>query len=302
MKEFLNYYYYILPDKIHKINNKYYFQFKNNYFSFIPFYGNINNLNSILSLNNYMLYQNNKINKIILNKEGSIITKKDNNYYILLLLNTHSKDIINIQNIIYFSNIKTNFLDLNRTNWYLLWSRKVDYLEYLKNNLSKEYNLIYNSLPYFIGLSENAISYLKYSNLKNNHISICHTRINCKESISEFYNPTNLVIDYKVRDIAEYYKSLFFDLKMDIKEIINSLKKIKMNEIDSIYFYIRMLYPSYYFDLIDEILNGNLKQEAILKITKNINDYEYLLYEIYLYIKSQYNIIGIDWINKKFAY
>ena len=155
-------------------------------------------------------------------------------------------------------------------------------------------------MPYYIGLTENAISYLKYSNLKNNNIGVCHTRVKYNDSLTNFYNPIDLIIDYKVRDIAEYYKSLFFDSKIDIKDIINSLKKIKMNEIDSIYFYIRMLYPSYYFDLVDEILKGNKKQEELLNITKLSNDYEYLLYEIYNYIKNKYNIIGIEWINKKY--
>ena len=300
MKDFLNYYYYIIPDKIHKVNNNYYFNFKNNYFSFIQYLGNINELSSLYNLNNYMLYQNKSINKIILNKENNIITKKDNNYYILILLNTYSKNLININNVINFINVDIYFPNLDRTNWYILWSNKIDYLEYIRNNLNKEYNLIYNSLPYYIGLTENAISYLKYSNLKNNHIGIQHTRVSCKNNLMDFYNPINLIIDYKVRDIAEYFKSLFFDSKLDIKEIINKIKLIKMNEIDSIYFYIRMLYPSYYFDIVDNILKGKLKQEELLNITKLSNDYEYLLYEIYSYIKSKYNIIGIEWINKKY--
>ena len=300
MKDFLNYYYYIIPDKIYKVNNNYYFNFKNNYFSFIQYLGNINELSSLYNLNNYMLYQNKSINKIILNKENNIITKKDNNYYILILLNTYSKNLININNVINFINVDIYFPNLDRTNWYILWSNKIDYLEYIRNNLNKEYNLIYNSLPYYIGLTENAISYLKYSNLKNNHIGIQHTRVSCKNNLMDFYNPINLIIDYKVRDIAEYFKSLFFDSKLDIKEIINKIKLIKMNEIDSIYFYIRMLYPSYYFDIVDNILKGKLKQEELLNITKLSNDYEYLLYEIYSYIKSKYNIIGIEWINKKY--
>ena len=74
-----------------------------------------------------------------------------------------------------------------------------------------------------------------------------------------------------------------------------------MSDIDYIYFYIRMLFPSYYFDTYDLILNDKLKEEKILEITSLQDDYEYLLYEIYLVIKSHINIIGIEWINKKFA-
>ena len=74
-----------------------------------------------------------------------------------------------------------------------------------------------------------------------------------------------------------------------------------MNNIDLIYFYIRMLYPSYYFDMFDDIINNNVLETNILKITKLQTEYEYLLYEIYLIVKSHVNIVGIEWINKKFA-
>ncbi len=301
MKDLLNYYYFLLPDRIEKCNNNYYFSFKNYFFAFYKYKGNLEDINSILSLNNYMIFNNKKINKIILNKEGSILTKKDNNYYCLILLEINSKEKINLRNIIEFNRgVSINIL--NRTNWYFLWIKKIDNIEYMRNHLKNKYKLIYNSLPYYIGLTENAISYLKYLKLDNNHIGICHKRVNASDTLREFYNPLNLVIDYKVRDLAEYYKSLFFSKKMDIKDILDLLKKVKMNNVDYIYFYIRMLYPSYYFDLFDLILNDKISEEKITSITMLQSDYEYLLYEIYLILKSQVNLIGIEWINKKFAF
>lgn len=301
MKEFLNYYYYLLPDKIRKVGQTYFFKIHNYYFGFYPYNGNIEELPSLLSLNNYMGYQFDRINKIILNREGYIITQKENNFYILVLLKTISKESISLKDIIDFPRLEISFPLLNRTNWYSLWSQKIDHLEQIRNHLKKEKTLIYNSLPYYIGLAENAISYLKYSNLENHHLAICHKRVKAEESLMEFYNPLFLIIDYKVRDLAEYYKSLFFDTKWDIKEIINSIKRVKMNPVDTIYFYIRMLYPSYYFDKVDEILKGALQEKEILKITEYAEDYEYLLYELYLLFKSKVNIVGVEWITKKFA-
>jgi len=56
-----------------------------------------------------------------------------------------------------------------------------------------------------------------------------------------------------------------------------------------------------YFDIYDRIINDKCSEEDILKITSLSNEYEELLYEIYLIIKRKINnIIGIDWINKKF--
>ena len=301
MKDFLNYYYFLLPDKIHLLNNNYYFEYKNHYFGLYLYNSNLEDLNSIYNLNNYMIYNNFKINKIIINKFYNIISIKDNKNYILIELIINNQDKISLKNILDFNKNKVYINLLNRTNWYLLWSSKIDNIEYTLNHIKNKYRILYNSSAYYIGLTENAISYLKYFNLSNENICICHKRISVDDKLVDFYSPVNLIIDYKVRDIAEYYKSLFFKRNIDVKDIINSFKLIKMNDIDYIYFYIRMLYPSYYFDMYDDVIRNKKKEKSILNITKLQENYEYLLYLIYRVIKTHTNIVGIEWINKKFA-
>ena len=66
-----------------------------------------------------------------------------------------------------------------------------------------------------------------------------------------------------------------------------------MSNTDYIFFYVRMLFPSYFFDLYDLIISGKVKEEKILMITKYQNEYEYLLYEIYILIKSNIRINSI---------
>lgn len=301
MKDLLNYYYYLIVDRINMRGNNYYFLYQNNYFCLYRIF-DLSNTQELFNLNNYMLLNNYKINRIILNKDGQIITKRGNYFYVLVLLTYNTKKIIDLNNIITFNQRLVDFNTyLNRTNWLSLWSTKIDNIEYSIHHLMHQYKLLYNSIHYYIGLTENAISYLKMINFPNNNISICHKRVLANDTIQDFYNPLNLIIDYRIRDLAEYFKSCFFIGKMDVLDIINSLKKIKMANSDYVYFYIRMLFPSYYFDLYDLILLGKVKEEKILTITKYQNDYEYLLYEIYLVIKSHINIIGIEWINKKFA-
>ena len=302
MKDLLNYYYYIITDRINMHNHNYYFEYLNHSFCLYRYDYNLNNLNDIFKLNTYMLYNNYKINKIILNRNSDIITKYGNHYYILILLNYNSKNLINFSNILTFQrNLNVNFGVLTRTNWLELWSNKVDNIEYSIKHLKHKYKLVYNSIYYYIGLTENAITYLRLINIQSHNISISHRRVKSNMTQEEFYNPLNLVIDFKVRDLAEYIKSCFFDRKLDVSEIINYLKKIPMSNIDYIYFYIRMLFPSYYFDLYDLIISGVKDEKSILKVTSYQEDYEYLLYEIYLLIRSHVNIMGIEWINKKFA-
>jgi len=301
MKDLLNYYYYIITDRINMINHNYYFYYQNNYFCLYRYNSSLDDISLIFNLNTYMLYNNYKINKIILNKDNQMLTLYKGHYYVLVLISINSKNLVNLKDIITFNTRLTNLNILNRTNWLYLWSNKIDNIEYSINHLMHKYKIIYNSIYYYIGLTENAISYLKYINLKNDNISICHKRVSGNSNLIDFYNPLNLIIDYRVRDLAEYFKSCFFSHKLSVLDIINYLKKIRMSDVDYIYFYIRMLFPSYYFDLYDLILSSNLKEEKILEITNYQDDYEYLLYEIYLVIKSHVNIVGIEWINKKFA-
>ena len=302
MKDLLNYYYFIITDRINMQNHNYYFNYLNNAFCLYRYNDDLNKIDDLFKLNTYMLYNNYHINKIILNRYSSIITNYGNYYYVLVLLNSYNKTLININNVVNFGRVVNNIPNiLNRTNWIMLWSNKIDNIEYSIKHLMHKYKLIYNSIYYYIGLTENAISYLRLLNVDNKNISISHKRVLASTNIMEFYNPLNLIIDYRIRDLAEYIKSCFFEKKLDVLEIINYLKKIRMSDVDYIYFYIRMLFPSYYFDIYDLVIVDKIKEENILRITDYQSDYEYLLYEIYLLIKSHVNIMGIEWINKKFA-
>ena len=304
MKDLLNYYYFINPDKIHLHNDNYYFNYNNNLFCFYLYKYNLDEVNSIFELNNYMLFYNYKVNRIFLNSKSSILTKKDNKYYVLVELLYHCQDKIELKNIVDFSKLSFNVTKdnlLNHTDWYSLWCLKVDNIEYILEHIKNKYKYLYSATFYYIGLAENSICYFKYLNYQNNNIGICHKRIKLSDTLTDFYNPINLIIDYKVRDLAEYYKTMFFYKNIDIKNIIESFKLLKLSNIDYIYFYIRMLYPSYYFDLFDSVINENIDELQINKIIMLQSDYEYLLYELYLVIKQHVNIAQIDWINKKFA-
>ena len=61
-------------------------------------------------------------------------------------------------------------------------------------------------------------------------------------------------------------------------------------------FLARMLYPTYYFDAYEEILNGKKKEEEIKKITNKVNDYEKILKKIYNYYKNFLMITPIEWL------
>lgn len=290
MKNILNYYYNIIVDDI----NNGYFSYNNHAFCLYEYKRNTSEIETLYYLNNLMLSRNISINKIIKNNLNNIITYHDNKNYVLTMINYEYQDNLNIKYIPSFINKELDIL--KRNNWGRLWSLKVDYIEYQLNHISNHYPIINSSINYYIGLAENAISYFNMLDLSNTSLFISHRRFN-KNNI---YNPLELVIDYKVRDISEYIKTNFFYNNMSIHEIKKLISKLELENIDYLLLYVRLLYPSYYFDLYEEIVNDNIIEDEINKIIKLSGLYEELLFETYNLIRGRINILGVDWINMKF--
>ena len=290
MKNILNYYYGMIVDKV---SDEGHFSYNNHLFCLVNYQRNIDEIESLVLLNNYMLSNNIKINKIIRNNYNEILTYHEGKYYCLLLIKYEG-----IGSSFHFIPIINNpKLDiLKRNKWAYLWSMKIDYVEYQVKHIRKKYPIINNSVEYYIGLSENAISYFKMLVLDNIPLYIGHRRINK----NKMYNPLELVIDYKVRDISEYIKQVFFKKEKAIYEIKQFINSLNLNDMDYILLYCRLLFPSYYFDIYDKIIKGELEDDSLIRITDLVNDYEELLYNVYLIIKRKTNILGIDWINSKF--
>ena len=294
MKNILNYYYQIIIDD-NKIDDDGYFSYNNHLFCLSIYHRNINEIDALYNLNELMLLRKIAINQIIKNIFGKSITYHNNKNYVLIMINYEYSNR-DIKYIKAFSNRELDIL--KRNNWGKLWSLKVDYIEYQLVHLENSYPIINASVYYYIGLAENAISYFNMLDLSNVPLYISHRRI----SKDNMYNPIELIIDYKVRDIAEFVKLNFFNNSMSVYEIKEYLDKLVLDNIDYILLYIRLLFPSYYFDMYEEIINNHKSEEYINNIISLSSKYEELLYEVYVLIKRKTNILGIDWINNKFIY
>ena len=304
MKNAIEYYYNLKPKEINNYHNYYYFYYNNYLYVLFLYNDEISKLNNIYNLATYLNNINIPTHQIIINNKNDIISIIDNKYYILykILINNYNKQI-DIKDINYLTNIiiNNNF----NTNWDILWSNKIDYLEYQINQSGKKYPLIVESFSYFVGLSENAISYFKNTILdipKSNDATgvITHKKININNTLFNLYDPINIVIDYKIRDIAEYIKISFFKDNFNIFKQLNYY--FSHNQL-SIYLvrllFARILYPSFYFNLYDEILTNKKEETEILKITKRISDYENYLYQIYLHLFKLYQIPEVEWLKKR---
>lgn len=233
-------------------------------------------------------------NQLVLNINSTYITKIYNNFYILVKLS--NKEISIKRTILEESkyNINSyNFKEIDRTNWKVLWSQKVDYIEYQMNHICNKYKIIRNSINYYIGLAENAIQYLpNIQDTSKLKIVPSHKRIEKKD----FNSPLNIIVDYQSRDIAEYLKYIFFEGNYNYAEIKEIILKSNLDGISYQLLFARLLFPTYFFDIYDSIINGNIKENKILNIIKKIKNYETYLKKIYLIINEQKKIPEIKWL------
>ena len=289
IKNSINYLYGISCDSIIKRKNNYIISNNNQLYLLClvdsKFINKINIYNFLIK-NNYYVY------KILYNKEKNIITNINNNNYLLIKIDNNKYEI-DLSDIINSS----LYYGRGRCNWYNLWCKKNDYYEYQIEQIKKSYPLLYNSFSYYKGLTENAISLINYINNEIEYY-VSHQRIYKNETNIQFYNPTNIILDSKVRDICEYFKSSFFGGFIQLISVKNYID-YNINSFDeAILFMARMLYPSYYFDLYDEIINKETKESKLLNIRNKICEYEELLKEIYCYLHLKYNIPEIEWLKK----
>lgn len=308
MKNVLMYYYNLNPIDIHQKDNIYFFRINNDKFYVYPVIIPNNELREIYEINRELLMRGILVHQIILNKDNNILIQYNGINYVLLKTFIKKNAPININDINYLSNnnpvIKLDS-SLNKSNWVDLWEKKNDYLEYQISQLGINYPIIVEHFAYYIGLSENAILYARNTirELKPTYLDklvICHRRINNNTALFDLLNPLDLVIDYKIRDIAEYIKFKFFYNKVDLwEEIHKYFVSYPLSLFGAQLLFARLLFPTYFFDKYDEILEGVTPEKDIVNIIEKQEEYEEFLIDIYNYLKINYNIPEIEWLIKK---
>ena len=84
--------------------------------------------------------------------------------------------------------------------------------------------------------------------------------------------------------ISEYIKLAFFKDNYNIFEELDEYFKHNYFSFYGINLLIaRIIYPSFYFELYDEVIQGITNESSILKITSRIDDYENYLNDILNY-------------------
>ena len=241
----------------------------------------VNNLEELKEINRLIItnrLQSNYYN-IIKTKKNDLTIKYDNKEYVLL----------EIRNCNYITkNIELTNNVLNRSNWYYLWIKKNDHIISIREEIIKNNPKVEGIIDYYIGMAENAIEYLKVNMEIGAYKNVC---ISAKR-YCDINNPINIVLDCRERLIVEKIKKQIFELNKipQIEYIVNIIKK---NELNVHRVYARLLYPTFFFDVIER---NNLVDNQIHEITKKTQIYELLLRRLYLKLIKNYKIKNIDWI------
>ena len=309
MRNSIVYYYNLNPSEIHQSNQLYYFKIDNERYFLEPLIRTEQELDSIYKINVELLNRRVPVHQIVLNKQNNIITVVNNIPYVLLKSFVKKNDLINIYDIIDLNKqtiIKKQDIILDKSNWPLLWENKNDYLEYQVSQFGIKYPVICETFSYYIGLAENAILYAKNTNIElkpdiSDYLTISHKRITNQTTLFDLYNPLEFIIDLNVRNVAEYIKFKFFYNRENLWEEINVF--FEQNNVSSYgarMLFARLLYPTYYFDLYDEIMSDeNYDEKKLITIIDKQEEYEEFLSDIYHYISRNYSIPAVEWLIKR---
>lgn len=290
MRNILWYYYQIRCEDISQEKNGYLIKRGDETFLFKK----IEVLNDDLKKIMEILYFNQiQTHQIMININGEIVTKYDNKSFVLL-------KIIDFNRIGYidFANLDVK-LETNDIG--TLWSKKIDYYMQQLREFGVNKDMLINSFNYYVGMAENAIAIS--NRINNNEIkfkyTIQHKRLTYPLNSLEYYDPTLLIIDIKTRDISEYCKSKFFNDKMTINELSTLISKYDFNDYEMNMLYARLLFPTYYFDLFEDMIIDADDEKKIIEILSKRKEYESFLNQFFEVYKNKYSIFEIEWLKKE---
>lgn len=263
----------------------------------------LNKLNDLIS----MLYDefDGNVVYIVKNKYNKYISSSEGNNNICMLTYKDEKNI----DINYF--VKMHMAFFNAFNYYvniediiILWDQRLEYIQnqcLVALNFDNDAHMIlYEYSQFAIGLAINALQYLSDMkidfNKKHYLTTLTHRRIKKMDKF-ELFNPFNLIIDHSSRDLAELYKNNL----IDFDTLFSICQSYSYNVDEYEYLIARLLFPTFIFDIIEDIATDNTmydyQNEIYYAISKQNEQLDKLKY-FYKRISQLMLIRPIDWLNK----
>lgn len=290
MKNKIRYYYNFNDFSLTRIKDCYYFRYQNILYSFERI-ENIEYFQVILSI--LKSIPSSRFFKVVPNIYNDDFCTINNQVYALFM--HRSSDFSLYKEIINLPMFNYHIPNIKIFPWDFLWIKKINYYEYqIKHIFNVDTSLIINDcFYYYVGMAENAISYLKYNSaFFSSNLCLCHKRI----SIKDFFHPQNIIVDCYPRDVSEYIKYLFFSNAYQGFCFSSFFELLHFSYNDFVLLYARLLFPSYFFDIYDNIVNTHSDYSALKSILLRVDEYNNFLHYIYTIICKFIEIPEVLWI------
>lgn len=282
MKEFIEYNYDLRCDDLAILNNLLYFKHLDKFYIISNFNRDEVEFEKVL---NYLISNNLKSLKVVMNKKGSYISEFNGKKYVVM-----ESDFEN--EIIDFPICIGGLINENNY-WNEIWKNRVVQLEKHKSELSLNKDIFY-ILNYYIGLIE--ICIYNYNLLirkygQKNGLSIQHNRIEFPMYSFSYYNPVNYLFDFEFRDFAEYLKMRFFYSDFSTDEAISVIDNYNFDNFSINMFFVRLIYPTYFLELYDMQNKNNVYSDLFYDLLKKSSQYENFILKLITAMSSKYEII-----------
>ena len=177
-------------------------------------------------------------------------------------------DIINLSKYIINNNAYKN-------NYYIIWKNKIKILNKYYNDCYCFDNYDFN---YFYELSNIALKMIKNINFNNLTYGLSFNRFYKVNLLYDLYNKNNYKIGPIVNSITEYIKYSFF--YNDREENIFLIDNLDLSREDYIYLVSRLIFPTYYFDILNNNDIDDKHNMIMFKINKYFNYIKSIIMEI----------------------
>ena len=282
MKEFIEYNYDLRFDDLAILNNLLYFKHLDKFYIISNFNRDEVEFEKVL---NYLISNNLKSLKVVMNKKGSYISEFNGKKYVVMESDCENE-------IIDFPICIGGLINENNY-WNEIWENRVVQLEKHKSELSLNKDIFY-ILNYYIGLIE--ICIYNYNLLirkygQKNGLSIQHNRIEFPMYSFSYYNPVNYLFDFEFRDFAEYLKMRFFYSDFSTDEAISVIDNYNFDNFSINMFFVRLIYPTYFLELYDMQNKNNVYSDLFYDLLKKSSQYENFILKLITAMSSKYEII-----------
>lgn len=282
MKEFIEYNYDLRCDDLAILNNLLYFKHLDKFYIISNFNRDEVEFEKVL---NYLISNNLKSLKVVMNKKGSYISEFNGKKYVVMESDCENE-------IIDFPICIGGLINENNY-WNEIWENRVVQLEKHKSELSLNKDIFY-ILNYYIGLIE--ICIYNYNLLirkygQKNGLSIQHNRIEFPMYSFSYYNPVNYLFDFEFRDFAEYLKMRFFYSDFSTDEAISVIDNYNFDNFSINMFFVRLIYPTYFLELYDMQNKNNVYSDLFYDLLKKSSQYENFILKLITAMSIKYEII-----------